>query len=53
MVAELGHPVPGVQTGTAEPGLIGGVEQTQIRQLVVGGAVYVLRLLVQDLRVTS
>ena len=50
MVAELGHPVPGVQTGTAEPGLIGGVEQTQIRQFVVGGAVYVLRLLVQDLR---
>ena len=50
MVAELGHPIPGVQTGTAEPGLIGGVEQTQIRQLVVGGAVYVLRLLVQDLR---
>ena len=50
MVAELGHPVPGVQTGTAEPGLIGGVEQTQIRQFVVGGTVYVLRLLVQDLR---
>ncbi len=53
MVAELGHPVPGVQTGTAEPGLIGGVEQAQIRQLVMGGAVYVLRLLVQDLGVTS
>ena len=50
MVAELGHPVPCVQAGTAEPGLIGGVEQAQIRQFVVGGAVYVLRLPVQDLR---
>ena len=47
MVAELGHPVPCVQAGTAEPGLIGGVEQAQIRQFVMGGTVYVLRLLVQ------
>ena len=50
MVAELGHPIPGIQTGATEPRLIGSVEQAQIRQLVMGGTVHVLRLLVQGLR---
>ena len=48
-VAELGHIVPGVQTGTEEAGFIGGVEKAQVVELVPGGAGYDLGLLVKGL----
>ena len=50
MVAELGHPIPRIQTRTAEPRFVGGVKQAEIRQLVVGRPSDVLRLLIKDLR---
>ncbi|CDC67993.1 unknown [Oscillibacter sp. CAG:155] len=40
MVAQLAHPVPGIQAGPVQPGLIGAVEQTQVQQLVPGGPLH-------------
>ena len=36
--AELGHLIPGVQAGAAEPGLVGAEEKAQIPELGAGGA---------------
>ena len=38
VVAEFAHPVPGVQARPQEPGLVGGVQQAQVQELIPGGA---------------
>ena len=49
-VTQLGHSVPGVQTGPPQAGLVSAVQQTQVEELVMGRPRDILGLSVQIIR---